>query len=150
MRKSVLKRLGIVPILLLTLGAWQCSTTNWQKVGELAKDAAATALAAQEAEMAMHNQNFIDADTHKTLQTKFSQLSDAGQRLDAAINQAHSGGDATAALDAALAATNDLITNGLTGIKNPDKQAELKLALLAVQTTLNNVAVFANQVKGAK
>jgi hypothetical protein len=150
MRKSVLKRLGIVPILLLTLGAWTCSNSSWQKVGELAKDSAATALAAQESEIALHSQGFIDQPTHVTLQQKFSQLSDAGQRLDAAINQAHNGGDATAALNAALAATNDLISNGLTGIKNPDKQAQLKLALLAVQTTLNNVALFAGQAKGTK
>lgn len=147
MRKK--QKLMLIPILLLTLGAWQCNT-NWQKVGQLAKDAAATALAAQESEIAMHNAGFVDAETHKVIQQKFSQLSDAGQRLDVAINQAHSGGDATAALNAALTATNDLISNGITGIKNPDKQAELKLALLAVQTTLNNVAVFANQAKGAK
>lgn len=47
MRKSVLKRLGIVPILLLTLGAWQCNTSNTPygkavKVGLDVTDAAHT------------------------------------------------------------------------------------------------------------
>lgn len=149
MQKRKASSVVLALVLCLTLSAWQCNN-GYQKAGQLAKDAAATALAAQESEIAIHNLHEISDEDHRAIQQKFLALADAGQRLDKAINVAHNGGDATAALNEALNATNDLVTNGLSGIKNPEKQAALKLALLAVQTTLNNLAIFANQVKGAK
>lgn len=124
---------------LLTMAA---SCNKYQKVGELAKDAAATSLVAQETEIALFQQGKINPLTHQIIQTKFLQLADAGQRLDKAINETHSAKDATAALQAAIAAVDDLTQNGISGIKDDQTRADVKLAFVAVKTILDNISAF--------
>jgi len=129
----------VLVIALLTMAA---SCNKYQKAGELAKDAAATALVAQDTEIALFQQGKINPLTHQIIQTKFLQLADAGQRLDKAINQTHSSADATAALQASLAALDDLMLNGLAGIKDDQTRAQVQLAFVAVKTILDNIAAL--------
>jgi len=130
---------AIAIVLILSVGA---SCNKYQKAGELAKDVAAGVLLAQQTEITLHKADKIDDDTHQMIQQKFAALADAGMRLDQAINETHNAGSATQALSDSIAALNDLTTNGLSGIKDPQTQLEVKGVLLTVQITLNNISAF--------
>lgn len=140
MRKKTLYAGLIVMLALLSLEA---TCDKYAKAGQLAKDAAAGVLLAQQTEMALHSAGKIDDATHKAIEQKFLDLSFAGIRLDAAINQEHSATNATQALQVALTSVQDLSTQTIVGIKDQNTQLQLKVLLLAVQTTLNNIAAFA-------
>lgn len=130
----------VVMLALLTINA---TCDKYAKAGQLAKDAAAGVLVAQQTEIVLFKQGRIDDATHKAIEAKFLELAEAGTKLDLAINQQHSASGATAALQAALASVQDLSTSAILGIKDPNTQLEIKALLLAVQTTLNNIAAFA-------
>jgi hypothetical protein len=130
-------------LLLVVYFCMGASCDKYRKAGELAKDVAAGVLLAQQSEIALHKAGRIDDETHKAVQLKFSELADAGIRLDKAINEAHSAGSATQALQASINAVQDLSSNGVAGIKDAGAKAEVQAILLTVQVTLNNIAAFA-------
>lgn len=130
-------------VLMLALLSINATCDKYAKAGQLAKDAAAGVLLAQQTEIALHTQGKIDEPTHQAIEKKFLELATAGIQLDVAINQQHSASGATAALQAALASVQDLSTSAVLGIKDQNTQLEIKALLLAVQTTLNNIAAFA-------
>ena len=134
------RNISAIAIVLVLCMAASCN--KYQKAGELAKDVAAGVLLAQQTEITLHKADKIDDDTHQLIQQKFAALADAGMRLDQAINETHNAGSATQALSDSIAALNDLTTNGLSGIKDPQTQLEVKGVLLTVQITLNNISAF--------
>jgi hypothetical protein len=137
---KTIRNISAVAIVLCLCMAASCN--KYQKAGELAKDVAAGVLLAQQTEITLHRADKIDDETHQKIQQKFSALADAGMRLDQAINETHNAGSATQALSDSIAALNDLTTNGLSGIKDPQTQLEVKGVLLTVQITLNNISAF--------
>jgi hypothetical protein len=125
----------------LLLTGFSCD--KYTKAGQLAKDFAATVLVAQELEIQAYKGGYIQPATHTVIQTKFSQLADAGVRLDQAINQAHNAEGAKAQIDAAASLLSDLSNNQITGIKDDKTRLAVQGAIVSCQTILDNIAAFA-------
>lgn len=132
--------LGTVIIAALLLCGFSC--VSYAKAGQLAKDFAASVLVAEQVEIAAANTGFIEPAMHKSMQQEFLQLADAGVRLDAAINQAHSVSGAAAEISVINKLLTDLSQNKVTGIKDPKTQLALKTALLTTQTIIDEIAAF--------
>jgi len=139
MRKRIAFHLGITLVAVMLLSGWAC---NYAKTGQLAKDAAASVLVAQQVEIQAHNSGYIEDALHQAFQREMLSLADAGVRLDAAINQAHSASGATAELKVMNTLLADLSQNKLAGIKNQNTKLALQAAFLTIQTTLDNIAAF--------
>jgi len=126
----------------VTLGGWSC---NYAKTGQLAKDAAASVLVAQQVEIQAHKSGYIDDALHQAFQQELIALADAGTRLDAAINQSHSASGATEQLKVMNSLLSDLSQNKLAAIKNQDTKLALQAAFLTIQTTLDNIQAFSGK-----
>ncbi len=77
------------------------------------------------------------------IQSKFSQLADAGVRLDQAINQTHNAQGAKAQIDVAASLLSDLSNNQITGIKDDKTRLAVQAAIVSCQAILDNIAAFA-------
>jgi hypothetical protein len=133
----------VVSVLMVSLLLTGFSCDKYTKAGQLAKDFAATVLVAQQLETQAYNSGYIQAASHKVIQTKFSQVADAGVRLDQAINQAHNAQGAKAQIDVAASLLSDLSNNQITGIKDDKTRLAVQAAIVSCQTILDNIAVFA-------
>lgn len=132
----------VVFVLMVSLLLTGFSCDKYAKAGQLAKDFAATVLVAQQLEIQAYNGGYIQPATHTAIQTKFSQLADAGVRLDQAINQAHNAQTAQDQINAATALLTDLSKNEITGIKDDKTRLAIQAALVSVQTILDSIAAF--------
>jgi len=132
----------VVFVLMVSLLLTGFSCDKYTKAGEQAKDFAATVLVAQQLEMQAYNSGYIEAASHTVIQTKFSQLADAGVGLDKAINQAHNAQTAQDQINAATALLTDLSKNEITGIKDDKTRLGIQAALVSVQTILDSIAAF--------
>ena len=133
----------VVSVLMVSLLLTGFSCDKYTKAGQLAKDFAATVLVAQQLETQAYNSGYIQPASHMVIQTKFSQLADAGARLDQAINQAHNAQGAKAQIDVAASLLSDLSNNQITGIKDDKTRLAVQAAIVSCQTILDNIAVFA-------
>jgi hypothetical protein len=131
----------VVLMVSLLLTGFSCE--RYAKAGQLAKDFAATALVAQQLEIQAYNGGYIQPATHLAIQSKFSQLADAGVRLDQAINQAHNAQGAKAQIDVAASLLSDLSNNQITGIKDDKTRLAVQAAIVSCQAILDNIAAFA-------
>jgi hypothetical protein len=132
----------VVFVLMVSLLLTGFSCDKYAKAGQLAKDFAATVLVAQQLEIQAYNGGYIQPASHRAIQTKFSQLADAGVRLDQAINQAHNAQTAQDQINAATALLTDLSKNEITGIKDDKTRLAIQAALVSVQTILDSIAAF--------
>jgi hypothetical protein len=132
-------QIGTILVAVLLLAGWSCSYT---KTGQLAKDVAASVLVAQQVEIQAHKGGYIDDTLHQGFQNELLALADAGVRLDAAINQAHSAKGAVAEISVMNKLLSDLSQNKLAGIKDQNTKLALQAAFLTIQTTLDNIAAF--------
>ncbi len=139
MKKRIAINLGTVLIAVTLLSGWAC---NYAKTGQLAKDAAASVLVAQQVEIQAHKAGYIDDALHQSIKNEMLSLADAGARLDSAISQAHSASGATAELKVMNTLLSDLSQNKLAGIKDQNTKLALQAAFLTIQTTLDNIAAF--------
>jgi hypothetical protein len=130
--------LCLVSVLLLTA----CPPNSYDKAGKLAKDFAASVLAAQQVEIQAHTLGYVPDDVHRTIQEKFSQLGDVGLSLDKAINLSHNAKDAKGQIDAATALLTDLSNNQITGIKDEKTRLGIQAAILSMQTILDTILAF--------
>jgi hypothetical protein len=131
-------------ILMVSLLLTGFSCDKYAKAGQLARDFAATALVAQQLEIQAYNGGYIQAASHTVIETKFSQLADAGMRLDQAINQAHNAQGAKAQIDVAASLLSDLSNNEITGIKDDKTRLAVQAAIVSCQAILDNIAAFAH------
>ena len=132
----------VVFVLMVSLLLTGFSCDKYAKAGQLAKDFAATVLVAQQLEIQAYNGGYIPPASHTAIQTKFSQLADAGVSLDQAINQAHNAQTAQDQINAATALLTDLSKNEITGIKDDKTRLGIQAALVSVQTILDSIAAF--------
>jgi len=132
----------VVFVLMVSLLLTGFSCDKYAKAGQLAKDFAATVLVAQQLEIQAYNGGYIQPASHTAIQTKFSQLADAGVSLDQAINQAHNAQTAQDQINAATALLTDLSKNEITGIKDDKTRLGIQAALVSVQTILDSIAAF--------
>jgi hypothetical protein len=133
----------VVFVLMVSLLLTGFSCDKYAKAGQLAKDFAATVLVAQQLETQAYNGGYIQPATHTAFENKFSQLADAGVRLDQAINQAHNTQGAKAQLDVAASLLSDLSNNQITGIKDDKTRLAVQAAIVSCQAILDNIAAFA-------
>lgn len=133
----------VVAVLMISLLLTGFSCDRYTKAGQLAKDFAATVLVAQQLEIQAYNSGYIQPVTHTVIQTKFSQLADAGVRLDLAINQAHNAQGAKAQIDVAASLLSDLSNNQVTGIKDDKTRLAVQATIVSCQTILDSIAAFA-------
>lgn len=133
----------VASVLMVSLLLTGFSCDKYAKAGQLAKDFAATVLVAQQLEIQAYNSGYIQPASHRVIETKFSQLADAGAGLDQAINQAHNAHGAKAEIDIAAALLSDLSNNQITGIKDEKTRLAVQAAIVSCQTILDNIAAFA-------
>jgi hypothetical protein len=133
----------VVSVFVVSMLVTGFSCDKYTKAGQLAKDFAATVLVAQQLETQTYNSGYVQAASHKGIQTKFSQVADAGVRLDQAINQAHNAQGAKAQIDVAASLLSDLSNNQVTGIKDDKARLAVQAAIVSCQTILDNIAAFA-------
>lgn len=140
-----LKRSSAV-VLVLTLAllsaGFQCD--RYKKAASLSRDFAAGVSAFQDAEIILHNEGKISNDEHQTLETLIIQTARAGKVMDQAIQDAHNGKTVQASVDAAAVAASGLLDSGVTQVKNPEAQAELKSAALALKTIVDSILAVAS------
>ena len=139
-----MKRKHVVPFavaLCLLLGAWTCNQSTTQKVATVERDFAATVQAAQSAEIAAHQAGKIDDETHKSIQTYFLQVAQAGKAVDAAILAGNKAG-ILAALDSAAASIGTLLNDGVGNIHDPTVKAEIQTAVLLAQSIISSAKAF--------
>lgn len=139
MKRKQAIHLGTILMAVTLLAGWSC---NYAKTGQLAKDAAASVLVAQQVEIQAHKSGYIDDALHQSIQQEMLSLADAGVRLDAAINQSHSAKGAVAEITVMNQLLSDLSKNKLAGIKDQNTKVALQAAFLTIQTTLDNIAAF--------
>ena len=139
MKRKQALYLGTILMAVTLLSGWSCS---YAKTGQLAKDAAASVLVAQQVEIQAHKAGYIDDALHQSIQQELLSLADAGVRLDAAITQAHSAKGAIAEITVMNQLLSDLSKNKLAGIKDQNTKVALQAAFLTIQTTLDNIAAF--------
>jgi hypothetical protein len=132
----------VVFVLMVSLLLTGFSCDKYAKAGQLAKDFAATVLVAQQLEIQAYNGGYIQPAPHTAIQTKFSQLADAGVSLDQAINQSHNAQTAQDQINAATALLTDLSKNEITGIRDDKTRLAIQAALVSVQTILDSIAAF--------
>ena len=133
----------VVFVLMVSLLLTGFSCDKYAKAGQLAKDFAATALVAEQLEIQAYHGGYIQPASHVVIQSKFSQLADAGVGLDRAINQAHNAQGAKAQIDVAASLLSDLSNNQITGIKDDKTRLAVQAAIVSCQTILDNIAAFA-------
>ena len=133
----------VVSVLMVSLLLTGFSCDKYTKAGQLAKDFAATVLVAQQLEIQGYNSGYIQPASHIVMQTKFSQLADAGVGLDQAINQAHNAHGAKAQIDIAAALLSNLSNSQITVIKDDKTRLAVQAAIVSCQTILDNIAAFA-------
>ncbi len=138
MRKRHLVIIPVICLLFMAIG--QCD--KYQKVGQSARDFALGVQAFQQTEIVLHQQNKITDQEHQKLETLILEVAKTGQTLDQAINQVHSNPQARAALDAAVSQLNALLDSGILQIKNPDSEAQLRLAFTSLKAIVDQIALF--------
>ena len=139
MRKRNILGVGVLLVTLLLTG---CPTSGYDKAGQLAKDFAASVLVAQQVEIQAHKAGYIDDQLHRAIQNELLQVADAGVKLDAAINQAHSTAGAAEQVRVIINLLADLSQTKLSGIKDQNTKLALQAAILTAQTTIDNIAAF--------
>lgn len=139
MKRRLSATLAILIVAVL-LSGWSCG--SYTKAGQLAKDVAASVLVAQQVEIQAHKSGYIDTPLHNSIQQELLNLADAGTRLDAAINQAHSASGALAQIQVMDKLLSDLSQSKISGIKDANTKIALQAAFLTIQTTLDNIAAF--------
>ena len=135
-------KIAIPAVLLAALLCAGFSCNSYSKAGQLAKDFAATVLAAQQVEIQAHAGGYVDDVTHRAFQQELLQVADAGVALDKAINQSQSASGALQQITVIRQLLSDLANNKLTGIKNENTKTAIQAALLLCQTTIDNIAAF--------
>lgn len=144
-RNRRLTTAALVVATAILAGGWACSANSYARAGKLAKDFAASVLLVQQGVMAAHQTGYIDEQLNQQIETEISQLADAGKRLDAAINEAHSATGAAAELTVIRRLLTDLSQNKLAGIKNEQSKIVVQSALLTAQTIIDSIAAFGGQ-----
>jgi len=133
----------LVALIAVTLGLAGCPKDKYTKAATFSKDFASTVLAAQQVEMVLHQQGKISDAEHKDLQEYFLQVALAGQQLDDAIVKWHSGEKTAGALVDALNKIETLQAEGVLHIRNPESQAQLRLAIESAKVILANIQALA-------
>jgi hypothetical protein len=138
MKQTVL----LILIGLMTIMTTACPPNNYAKAGKLAKDFSASVLVVQQVEVQAHKSGFIDDAIHQSIKQEFSQIADAGARLDVAINQSQNVSGAVAQIQVLDTLLSDLTANKITGIKDTNTKLEIQSGLLTVRTILDSIAAF--------
>jgi len=141
-RKRIAAILTVLAVAVLCSG-FSCS--NYAKAGQLAKDFAATVLAAQQVEIQAHKAGYVDDTMHQAIQNELISVADAGVALDAAINKSHSASGALQQVTVIRQLLSDLLNNKIVGIKDQNTKLAIQAALLLCQTTIDNIAAFGGQ-----
>lgn len=123
MRKSVLKRLGIVPILLLTLGAWQCNpSTPYGKAGKVGLDITDAVHTGADTADKLRLNHTITADEERAVLGYLNTVNDLDVNVyGKCITAAHLSGDTAGAY---LACGNSLVGS----LSDPALLAELHVS----------------------
>lgn len=115
--------------------------TPVQTAATLLDDFAASAQAAQQAEIAVYQQALIDKATHAQIEKAF----EAVAQDQAAVSQLMTAGASQASVSAAVAALtaeiNGDLTNGVLGVKDAASQAKLKALVTALGSSAQLIAV---------
>lgn len=147
--KRPLLILALLPVLLLAIGACpkpRPQNDPWRTAAVAAADFAAAVKGFQDSEIILHRQGLIASDEHQAIQRVLLDVARAGKQLDQAIRAAHQRPEASAAVDAALIAAQQLLDEGVLHVKNPNARARLSASLALARIALDTIrAVLAAQ-----
>lgn len=93
----------------------------------------------QDGETALFQAGNISAAEHQAIEAKVAQVAVVGQNLNALITANATKQSVGAETKLLLAAINDLNTNGVLQVKNPQSQQNLKVALQAISDIAQNL-----------
>ena len=126
------RQVAVVILISLLLSGFACNRT---KVAAASRDIAASVKAFQVAEIALHNQGKLSDAEHKNIETYLKGIATAGLAVDSCVLQTST----VTCVDTGIAAANDLINQGLVGVKNPDVKQQLTLAAQLIVTGFNTL-----------
>lgn len=118
----------LVLVIAITLSAFTCS----HKAASTSRGVAASLVALQDSEIALHKQGRITDPEHELLQQGFISLGEAGIQVDKCIGA----GGSPACVDTGIAMVDIFINSKANGIKNPDSKAAIIAAATALKSSL--------------
>ena len=133
-RKSQL--LLLIPVMLLTQ-AYACNKYHTAVVVE--HDFTVSVKAFQDGETALFQAGNVSLAEHQAIEAKVAQVAVIGQALNSLITSNATQQSVAAETKLLIAAVNDLNTSGVLQVKNPQSQANLKIALQAISDIVQNL-----------
>jgi hypothetical protein len=94
----------------------------------------------QQAEIVAHAQGLVADDEHAAIERALADVARAGLGLGDAIRAARSKPGATQAIDAALAAVDRLLNEGVLHVKNPRARQDLQALVLSARGFLATIS----------
>ncbi len=136
-------RAALAVALLAPLAFLGCESSKYKRVAQAADGFALSVRAFQQAEITAHAQGLIADDEHAAIERALADVARAGLALDDSIHTAQSKPGATQAIDAALAAVDRLLNEGVLHVKNPRARQDLQALVLSARGFLATIsAVF--------
>ena len=121
----------LVSIILL-VGLISSGFTCSHKAAITSRGVAASLVALQDSEIALHDQKEITDQEHMVIQEGFIAIAQAGIQ----VNRCIGAGTGAVCVDSGIAAVQTFINSPVAGIKNPASKAEITLAAQALITSL--------------
>ena len=143
-----LRRLGGLLALSLFIG-WcsiGCKPSDQQNAAKASLQVTNVLQAAQDGEIAAHNQKLLSDEDHQFIQRQFITLAEADKATNLCISQAANKGAVINCLNTAVNTVDGINKEGGTFIKNPNTQATFNLTLTSVKSILQTIiAVMGGQ-----
>jgi hypothetical protein len=122
------------------LFALGCEQSKLKKVAQAADGFSLAVKAFQEAEIAAHQQGFVDDQEHHEIQAALADVARAGLELDSDIRAARDVRTARGAMGQVWTSVDNLYTGGVLHIKNPKARQDLEALLLAAKGFLATIS----------
>jgi hypothetical protein len=133
-RRSML--LLLIPVMLLTQ-AFACN--KYHTAVAIEHDFTIAVKAFQDGETALFQAGNISPAEHQLIESKIAQVAVVGQALNNLITANATQQSVSAEVKLLTAAITDLNNNGVFQVKNPQAQAQLKVALQAISDIVQNL-----------
>ena len=130
------RKMLAVPLLALILMGAACEDDKFRRASLAVNDFTIGLQAFQEAEIAAHNQGYVDHPTHRVIQEAVAKAAQASLVMTQAIRNTRNSPGAIGGIKAALDATQSLLDTGLAGVKNPQTKSQLQALVLGIRSPL--------------
>jgi hypothetical protein len=137
--KKLLKVCAVTAVVSLAIG-WLCGCDSPQQ--EAAKASLQVTIvmqAAQQGEIAAHNQHLIPDNEHQFIQQQFISLAEADKAANLCVSQATNKGAVISCLNAAIGGVDSIYQNGGLFLKSQTARNNFSIAIIGVRGVLSAI-----------